>query len=114
VEVRRCFLRSAAAEPADSGGPDPASRLLSAQLAREMLTAAPGGFYGLGTIVDTAGGDVEFGHAGEPEGHYCLSMCRVHKATGIVILTNGESGPQVVRAITSGSSQEPHLRPIEL
>jgi amino acid adenylation domain-containing protein len=94
VEIRRSFLDEVPV-PAQLAGPDWVPPLLPAQLAGEMLTPAPGQSYGLGTTVSTDGGEVEFGHEGQPGGHYCRSICRIHDGNGLVVLTNGASGRQV-------------------
>jgi hypothetical protein len=64
-----------------------------------MLTPIPGHSYGLGAAVDTDGRDVEFGHEGQPGGHYCRSICRIHDGNGLVVLTNGASGRQVTHTL---------------
>jgi CubicO group peptidase (beta-lactamase class C family) len=94
VEIRRSFLDSDPV-PAKPAGPDAGGSLLSAQLASQMLMPAPGGSYGLGTTISTHGGEVEFGHEGQPGGHYCRSICRIHDGNGLVVLTNGAAGRQV-------------------
>jgi CubicO group peptidase (beta-lactamase class C family) len=98
VEIRRSFLNAAPA-PAQHGGPDVVAPLLSAQLANQMLTPIPGHSYGLGTTISTDGGEVEFGHEGQPGGHYCRSIGRIHDGNGLVVLTNGAAGRQVTDMI---------------
>jgi CubicO group peptidase (beta-lactamase class C family) len=94
VEIRRSFLDSdpASAKPA---GPDAGGSLLPAQLASQMLMPTAGGSYGLGTTIAAIGGEVEFGHEGQPGGHYCRSICRINDGNGLVVLTNGAAGRQV-------------------
>ncbi|MBT0770088.1 amino acid adenylation domain-containing protein [Kineosporia sp. J2-2] len=74
--------------------------LLSPGAARQMLTLQhPGSFYGLGTVLDDTGGDVEFGHAGEVVGFRAISMTRVTAGTGFVALTNSDGGKSVLSAV---------------
>jgi amino acid adenylation domain-containing protein len=94
VEIRRSFLDSDPV-PAKPAGPDAGGSLLSAQLASQMLMPTAGGSYGLGTTIAAIGGEVEFGHEGQPGGHYCRSICRINDGNGLVVLTNGAAGRQV-------------------
>lgn len=57
--------------------------------------------YGLGTVVDDLGADVQFGHGGGGAGYHSLAMCRVGPGRGFVVLTNGESGAEVAKRHTS-------------
>jgi CubicO group peptidase (beta-lactamase class C family) len=75
--------------------------LLDPALARLMLTADPASMYGLGTVVDGTGAGLEYGHAGEPTGYRALTMSRLEDGLGIVVLTNGESGKQVLTQIVN-------------
>ncbi|UUU22854.1 non-ribosomal peptide synthase/polyketide synthase [Streptomyces sp. DSM 40750] len=76
--------------------------LLTADSAREMLTAQHlHSSYGLGTVVDDLGADVQFGHGGGGAGYHSLAMCRVGPGRGFVVLTNGESGAEVAKRHTS-------------
>ncbi|WP_316522805.1 non-ribosomal peptide synthetase [Kitasatospora brasiliensis] len=88
LEVRRCYL----------GRP---LGLIGRELAEQMLTPHSTSFFGLGTIVDTSGPDVEFGHGGSPGGYQAVSMFKVHQGSGLVVLTNGESSAQVVKAASA-------------
>jgi CubicO group peptidase (beta-lactamase class C family) len=66
---------------------------------RALLTGHPEDLYGLGTVVDATGGDVAFGHAGEPLGYRGLLMSRLAAGDGVAVLTNGEAGGRVVAAV---------------
>ncbi|WP_406217955.1 amino acid adenylation domain-containing protein [Streptomyces canus] len=70
-------------------------------LARELLAGETGTFYGLGTIVDDSGDDLEFGHGGEPTGYWNMAISRLHAGTGFVALTNADSGKAVVKHLTA-------------
>ncbi|MFE4976925.1 amino acid adenylation domain-containing protein, partial [Kitasatospora sp. NPDC056651] len=72
------------------------SRLLTRPLAQQMLTIwHPGSFYGLGSVLDTTGGDLEFGHGGRTVGFRVGTFTRIDSGEGMVVLTNSESGKQV-------------------
>ncbi|HVQ91552.1 MAG TPA: amino acid adenylation domain-containing protein, partial [Mycobacteriales bacterium] len=75
--------------------------LLDPALARLMLTADPTSMYGLGAVVDGTGAGLEYGHAGEPTGYRALTMSRLADGLGIVVLTNGEAGKQVLTQIVN-------------
>ncbi|MFP3989072.1 amino acid adenylation domain-containing protein [Streptomyces sp. E11-3] len=80
--------------------------LVPQALARELLAGEPGTFYGLGTIVDEAGDDLEFGHGGEPSGYWNMAISRLHSGTGFVALTNADSGKGVVKYLTAELGRE--------
>ncbi|WP_441245336.1 amino acid adenylation domain-containing protein [Kitasatospora sp. McL0602] len=88
MEIRRCYL----------GRP---LGLITRELAEQMLTPHSTSFFGLGTIVDNSGLDVEFGHGGSPGGYQAVSMFKVHQGSGLVVLTNGESSAQIVKAASA-------------
>lgn len=80
-----------------------APRVLGQAMAEQMLTAHSAGFYGLGSVVDDIGTDIEYGHGGEPAGYRHMLIGRVREGTGCVVLTNAESGREVIRFLaTSG------------
>jgi non-ribosomal peptide synthase protein (TIGR01720 family) len=87
-EVRRAYL----------GG---SSRVLTQAMARQMLTAHSASFYGLGSVVDDLGDDIEFGHGGEPVGYRHMLISRVRAGSGFVVLTNAESGKEVIRFLAA-------------
>ncbi|MBD0843381.1 serine hydrolase domain-containing protein, partial [Streptomyces sp. TRM68416] len=75
--------------------------LLSKESAELMLTPAADSLYGLGTVVDVLGSDTEFGHGGTPVGYYGASLLRLGTGRGLVVLTNGESGEHVAKAVAA-------------
>ena len=77
------------------------STLLDQQLARQMLTSRPGNLYGLGSMVDEAAGDLEFGHSGETTGYRAMVFNRMRDGAGVVVLTNSDSGHEVVRFLAT-------------
>ncbi|GAA1311361.1 non-ribosomal peptide synthetase [Saccharothrix xinjiangensis] len=68
-------------------------------LVEQALTPHPDSLYGLGTVVDPADGDPQFGHGGEPVGYHAFSTCRVRSGEGWVVLTNGAAGAEVIRGL---------------
>jgi len=72
---------------------------LSEHRAEEMLTPHPTSSYGLGTVIDTTGTEVHFGHGGEPVGYRGLTLCGLQSGTGWVVLTNGPGGDHLIRAL---------------
>ncbi|MEU9316904.1 amino acid adenylation domain-containing protein [Streptomyces sp. NPDC048295] len=81
--------------------------LLTSGSAQEMLTAQhPHSSYGLGTVVDDLGPDIQFGHGGGGAGYHAMAMCRLGPGHGFVVLTNGESGAEVARRHTSLLEQD--------
>jgi CubicO group peptidase (beta-lactamase class C family) len=71
-------------------------RLLTRPLAQQMLTIwHPGSFYGLGTVIDTSAGDLEFGHGGRTVGFRVGTFTQIDSGAGLIVLANSESGKQV-------------------
>ncbi|MFE6763990.1 amino acid adenylation domain-containing protein [Streptomyces sp. NPDC057689] len=75
--------------------------LVPQEVARELLAGESGTFYGLGTIVDDSGDDLEFGHGGEPSGYWNMAISLLHGGAGFVALTNADSGKAVVKHLTA-------------
>ncbi|WP_328872036.1 amino acid adenylation domain-containing protein [Streptomyces sp. NBC_00287] len=83
LEIRRAYL----GEP---------GTLIGRPLAQQMLTMwHPGSFYGLGTVVDTTAGEVEYGHGGRTVGYRVGTFTRVDSGEGLIVLTNSENGKQI-------------------
>jgi CubicO group peptidase (beta-lactamase class C family) len=99
LEIRRAHL----GEPA----------LITAALAEQMLTPAPGTLYGLSTVIDIGVDDVDFGSVGEFAGYFTVAMCQVRGGDGFVLLTNADGGREIARfmAGTSGGEQFGRVEP---
>lgn len=70
--------------------------LIPRPLAQQMLTVwHPGSFYGLGTVVDTTGGDLEYGHGGRTVGYRVGTFTRAGSGEGLIVLTNSENGKHI-------------------
>ncbi|MEV6951754.1 non-ribosomal peptide synthase/polyketide synthase [Streptomyces sp. NPDC051183] len=84
-----------------------ASEVLDPALAGRMLTVVePGRFYGTGSIVDTTGGDLEYGHTGRTSGFHALALSRLGSGTGVVVLTNADSGRAVLKQVLASVRDE--------
>jgi CubicO group peptidase (beta-lactamase class C family) len=92
VEIRRAAL-------------DLGPTLLGPELAGQMLRSTPGAFYGLGTLVDDSGADIEYGHTGECTGFRALVFGRLRSGDGIVVLTNGDAGNGVFQYLAAALAQ---------
>ncbi|WP_190138512.1 serine hydrolase domain-containing protein, partial [Streptomyces longispororuber] len=80
--------------------------LLREDTAAQLLAAAPDSLYGLGTVVDVTGADTEFGHGGTPTGYHGVSLAALRSGTGLVVLTNGDGGEQVVKAVAAAAQTD--------
>ncbi|MEV0442079.1 amino acid adenylation domain-containing protein [Streptomyces spectabilis] len=81
--------------------------LLPGPLAEQMLTEAfPGSFYGLGTVVDSSLGDVEFGHGGQTPGFRALTSLRLRSGAGCVVMTNSDLGKEVHKAVAASLGRD--------
>ncbi|MFG2822970.1 serine hydrolase, partial [Kitasatospora sp. NPDC048365] len=97
LEVRRSYLGRPLA-------------LLGQDSARRLLAPHPASFYGLGTVVDATGSERWFGHGGELDGHRALTLCRLDKGTGFVVLANGGAADRLLGLFTeaAGLPDAPH------
>jgi len=93
IEIRRAAL-------------DLRPTLFGPELAAQMLRSTPGAFYGLGSLVDDSGPDVEYGHTGECPGFRALVFGRLRSGDGIVVLTNGDAGNGVFQYLASALATE--------
>ncbi|TDD94832.1 non-ribosomal peptide synthetase [Actinomadura rubrisoli] len=81
--------------------------LLSRETSAAMLTPEADSGYGLGTIVEVSEGDVHYGHGGTPIGYHGFALGHLHAASGFVLLTNGDLGPGIVKALTLALDRKP-------
>jgi len=80
--------------------------LLTQSLAAQMLKSYPGAYYGLSTLVDDTAEELSFGHAGEIGGYQAMTMTGVRGGTGLVVLTNGDSGNEVVKSVMAAFGRD--------
>ncbi len=89
------------------------SKLISTQLAREMLTAQVGN-QGLGFKVDGEGDSLHFYQSGHNAGFECFLIAYPVRGQGAVIMTNSDNGSylidEILRAI-SDAYDWPHFKP---
>jgi CubicO group peptidase (beta-lactamase class C family) len=82
-----------------------AGRVLTPAVAREALTAQPGG-WGLGFALEGTGATRRFGHGGDNIGYKCRMTAYVGTGRGAVVTTNGDDGDLVhealLRAVAAG------------
>ncbi|MEV0456318.1 amino acid adenylation domain-containing protein [Catellatospora methionotrophica] len=80
-------------------------RVLRRTDAEQLLTMHPASLYGLGSIVDATGDDIEFGHGGEPAGYRAMAFSRLRAGAGVVVLTNGENGKEIIQFVGDALSR---------
>jgi CubicO group peptidase (beta-lactamase class C family) len=86
------------------------SKILTQSLATQMTQPPSGASYALSTLVDDTGPDLEFGHAGEITGYRAMTIMQVRGGSGVVVLTNGESGKEVIKSVMLAVGREdPHF-----
>ncbi len=83
------------------------SPVLTAELAQRMLTIAPPGrFYGMGSVVDESGDDLDYGHTGQTDGYRAMATGQLRAGTGVVVLTNADSGREVLKFVMSAVREQ--------
>jgi len=93
------------------------NKLLSQAMTHEMLTAVgSGGTYGLGLSLIGADDEFSFGHGGSNEGYRCYLVAYPEKGQGAAIMTNSDTGGQVIEEIRCALAAEygwKNLLPVE-
>lgn len=93
------------------------NKLLSQALTNEMLTVVgSGGTYGLGLSLIGAGDEFSFAHGGSNEGYRCYLVTYPEKGQGAAIMTNSDTGGQVIEEILCALASEygwKNLLPVE-
>ncbi len=83
--------------------------ILTKELAEKMVTPVLGD-YGLGLGIEKRGSASYFSHGGSNEGFRCLMIANRKKGYGAVVMTNSESGdqiiPEIVRSIAAAYQWE--------
>lgn len=72
--------------------------ILSEGTARMMLHAQSGGPVGIGFWIEE-GRSLRFFHAGDNEGFKCLLTGEVEAGSGMVLLTNGQRGDELIEEV---------------
>jgi len=81
------------------------STVLSATMAREMITVQKGR-YGLGLGLEGSGPSASFGHGGSNAGFKCQMTAFVHGGRGAVVMTNGDQGSRLAAEIMRAVAAE--------
>ena len=74
----------------------PRGAVLTQASAREMTTPVGVGPFGVGLTVDKRGEGWYFSHGGSNWGFQCMVIAHVRKGYGVAVMTNADSGGQVV------------------
>ncbi len=77
--------------------------LFTPELAREMLTDQVGVGYGLGVVLHEQG--LLYGHAGTGTGYRAVSAADMSTASGLVVMTNGDNGDEVIELVAESASR---------
>ena len=75
------------------------SRLVAPELGRQLTRQVQESGYGLGVFVYEVAGRTRFGHGGETAGYKCLSTFDLETCTGMVIMTNGDTGREFLSEV---------------
>jgi CubicO group peptidase (beta-lactamase class C family) len=79
----------------------PKGAVLTQASAREMVTPIGTGGYAIGLGIAQRGQGWYFSHGGSNWGFQCLLVAHVRKGYGVVIMTNGDAGGQILGEIES-------------
>ncbi len=77
----------------------PAGRVLSQASAREMIAPTGVGPFAVGLVIERRGEGWYFSHGGSNWGFQCNLVAHVRKGYGLVVMTNGDNGGQLIREI---------------
>ena len=80
-------------------------RILDSKLAREMLTAQPGG-WGLGIALEGTGSSARFSHGGSNQGFRCMFVAYTQTGQGAVVMTNSDSGSELANELLRSIAKE--------
>ena len=81
------------------------NKVLSQEMTRQMLTVQHGN-YGLGLSLRAGDQIHQFGHGGSNEGFRCTMLAFPEKREGVVIMTNGDGGSDLMSEILRSLSVE--------
>ena len=77
----------------------PAGQVLSQASAREMIAPTGTGPFAVGLVIERRGEGWYFSHGGSNWGFQCNLVAHVRKGYGLVVMTNGDAGGQLIREI---------------
>jgi len=78
------------------------NKVLSAEMAKKMLTPFAAEYQGLGFALDKKGDSVYFSHSGGNRGFKCFMIAHKEKGYGAAVMTNGDGGNRLGREIIRG------------
>jgi CubicO group peptidase (beta-lactamase class C family) len=78
------------------------NKVLTQEMAKEMLTPFGSDFMALGLMLSQKGNALYFQHAGANEGFRCLLIAQKEKGYGAVVMTNSDNGSQLASEIVRG------------
>ncbi|UGQ44642.1 serine hydrolase domain-containing protein [Massilia endophytica] len=81
------------------------NRVLSQSMSNLMLAPVMDN-YGLGFYVEGAGQQQGFGHSGSNEGYRCAMTAYTERGDGVIVMTNGERGGELLGAIIRAVAAE--------
>jgi tetratricopeptide (TPR) repeat protein len=77
------------------------SKIISRELATQMLSPGAAGQYGLGVFMREKDGEINyFGHMGDNPGFFAGFLAHITDGFGVVVFTNSKAGPQLIREVT--------------
>ena len=79
------------------------NKIISRELAKEMLSPHVSKQYGLGVFMREMYGEINyFGHLGDSRGFFAGFVSHLTDGYGAVVFTNGQNGANLIREITNG------------
>ena len=79
------------------------NKIISQELAKEMLSPHVSKQYGLGVFMREMYGEINyFGHLGDSRGFFAGFVSHLTDGYGAVVFTNGQNGANLIREITNG------------
>lgn len=79
------------------------NKIISKELAEEMLSPHVSKQYGLGVFMREMYGEINyFGHLGDSRGFFAGFISHLNDGYGAVVFTNGQNGANLIREITNG------------
>ncbi len=79
------------------------NKIISQELAKEMLSPHVSKQYGLGVFMREMYGEINyFGHLGDSRGFFAGFVSHLTDGCGAVVFTNGQNGANLIREITNG------------
>ena len=82
---------------------DKSNKIISQELAKEMLSPHVSKQYGLGVFMREIDGEINyFGHMGDNRGFFAGYISHLTEGYGAIVFTNSQNGSRLIREITNG------------